>query len=145
MRSGGSLQHSQQSATCPYPEPDQSSPCPHLTSWKSVLMLSSHLRLGLPSVLFPSGCPTKTLYTSALSPPHSCYMPSPSHSSRFDHPNNIWREGQLIKLHSPVTSSLVGPNTFISLFSNILCLLSYSVWKTQFHTPTKRRFILTVY
>jgi len=27
MEPEGSLSHSQQSATCPYPEPDQSSPC----------------------------------------------------------------------------------------------------------------------
>ena len=38
----------------------QSTP-PHLTSWSSILILSSHLRLGLPSGLFPSGFPTKTL------------------------------------------------------------------------------------
>ena len=41
-------------ATCPYPESDQSNPCPHSTSWRSSLILSSHLRLGLPSGLFPS-------------------------------------------------------------------------------------------
>jgi len=33
--------HSQEPATCPYSEPDQSSPCTHLTSWRSVLILSS--------------------------------------------------------------------------------------------------------
>ena len=41
---------------------------PHPTSWRSILILSSHLRPGLPSVLFPSGFPTKTLYTPLLSP-----------------------------------------------------------------------------
>jgi len=41
---------------------------PHPTSWKSILILSSHLRLGLPSGLFPSGFPTNTLYTPLLSP-----------------------------------------------------------------------------
>jgi hypothetical protein len=50
----GSLPNSQQPATCPYPEPDQSSPCPHPTSPKSILILSFHLRLGLPSGLLTS-------------------------------------------------------------------------------------------
>ena len=41
---------------------------PHSTSWRSILILSSHLHLGLPSGLFPPGFPTKTLYTPLLSP-----------------------------------------------------------------------------
>ena len=42
---------------------------PHPTSCRPILLLSSHhLRLGLPSSLFPSGFPTKTLYMPLLSP-----------------------------------------------------------------------------
>jgi len=36
---------------------------PHPNSWKSILILSTHLRLGLSSGLLPSGFPSKTLYT----------------------------------------------------------------------------------
>ena len=40
----------------------------HPTSWRSILILSTHLRLGLPSGLFPSGFLTKTLYAPLSSP-----------------------------------------------------------------------------
>jgi len=45
----------------------QSTP-PHPNSWRSILISSSHLHLGLQSGLFPSGFPTKTLYMPLLSP-----------------------------------------------------------------------------
>ena len=61
---------------------------PHRTSWRSILILSTHLRLGLPCGLFPSGFP----HQDPTHPPlltHTRHMPSPSHSSRFYHPHNI--------------------------------------------------------
>ena len=48
---------------------------PHPTSCRSILILSTYLRPGLPSGLFPSGLPTKTLYTPLLT--HTRHMPSP--------------------------------------------------------------------
>jgi len=36
---------------------------PNPTSCRSILILFTHIRLGLPSGLFPSGLPTKNLYT----------------------------------------------------------------------------------
>ena len=69
MEPEGSLPHSQVPAICPYSEPDQSNSCPpHPTPWRSILILSSYLRLGLPSGHFPSGFPTNTLYIPLLSP-----------------------------------------------------------------------------
>ena len=52
------------------PSWDRSTPSmfPHITSWRSILILSSHIRLGLPSGLFPSRFPTETLCTALLSP-----------------------------------------------------------------------------
>ena len=56
----------------------------HPTSWRSVLIFSTHLRL---VVSFPPVSPPKP-YTSPFLT-HARHMPSPSHSSRFYHPHNI--------------------------------------------------------
>ena len=68
---------------------------PHPTSWRYVQILSTHLRLGLPSGLFPIGFHTKTLYTPPLLT-HMRHIPSPSHASRFYHPHNVGRGVQII-------------------------------------------------
>jgi len=65
MQAISSLPHSQDLVTYPFPESDKSSPWPHPTFWRSVL-ISSHLRPNLPSGLFHPGFPTKTLYTPLL-------------------------------------------------------------------------------
>jgi hypothetical protein len=64
----GSLPHSQVPATCTNPEPGQSSPYPHIPlSEDPSLYYFFHLSLGLPSGLFPSDFPIKTLYQPFLS------------------------------------------------------------------------------
>jgi hypothetical protein len=65
----GSSPHSQQPATGPSTEPVESNPHPpNPVSLRSIMTPSTHLRLGLPSGLFPSGFPTKTLYNFLSSP-----------------------------------------------------------------------------
>jgi hypothetical protein len=68
----GSSPHSQQPANGPCPEPGESTPHPprppQPISRISILFPSSHIRLCLPSGLFPSGFPTKTVYTFIPSP-----------------------------------------------------------------------------
>ena len=126
MEPEGSLPHSQVPATCPYPKPARSSPFPHiLLPARFILILSSHLRLGL-SLRFPHQNPEYTCPS-----PHTRYMPRPSHSSRFYHLNNIGWRVQIIKFlimqFSPLTCYLVllGPNILLStLFSNTLSLRS---------------------
>jgi hypothetical protein len=49
MEPEGSMLNSQELSTCSYPEPDQSNPPSHPTSPRSILILSTHLRLGFPT------------------------------------------------------------------------------------------------
>jgi len=58
-----SLPRSPDPASCPYPDQGQSSPHPHPSHLRSILILSYHIRLGI----FPSDFPIKTLYASPLS------------------------------------------------------------------------------
>jgi len=81
-----------------------------------LLILSYHLRLGLPSGLITSGLPTKTpVCTSRVF--HTCHKPRPSHSSRFYHARSIWWGVQIIKARvcllrlSTLNVSLERPNS----------------------------------
>ena len=68
MEPEGSFPCLQLPANCPYPEPIQSMP-PHLTSWRSILILSSLLSTpGSSEWFLPPGFSTKTLYSSLLHP-----------------------------------------------------------------------------
>jgi hypothetical protein len=68
---------------------------PHPTPWRSIVILSCHLRLGLSIGLFPSGYTPKP-YTSHT-PIHQRYIPCPSYS-RFHKPHNIGWGVKIIKL-----------------------------------------------
>ena len=69
------------------------------TSWRSVLILSSHLSLGLPSGLFRSGFPTKTLYTPLFSPIRATW---PAHLI----PPDFFTRTIVGEEHRPLSSSL---------------------------------------
>ena len=138
-----SLPHSQQPATWPYPEPDRSSPCPHNTSWRTIIMLSSHLRLGLPSGLFLSGFSIKTLYTTLLSPIHATFT---THLILLDLITIFGEQYRSISpslcsfLHSPVILPLSDPNIpLITLFSNTLSLRTSLKVSDQVSHPYKTR------
>jgi hypothetical protein len=78
---------------------------------KSILLLFFNLGLGLPSYLFPLVFSTKTLYKLSF---HTCYIPCLSHSSLFDHPNNIgWGVLMINPFQSNFSANRILPSSYL--------------------------------
>jgi hypothetical protein len=136
---------------CPPPVPilSQLDPVHKPTSY----FLKIHLRLGLPSGLFPSGFPTKTLYTPLLSPiratcPTNLILLDLITGTIFGEQYRSLSYTLCSFLHSPVTSSLLVPNILLNpLFSNNLRLhssLSVSDKVSHPHKTTDRIIVLYI-
>jgi hypothetical protein len=143
MEHKGSLPHPQEPARCPYPEPDQFSPCPLPTSWGHILILSPHLRLGLPSGLFPPVKPVKAL-CDLSSPPYVLQTPSISFVSIWSPKSYLVRsiDHKLIVMYS---SPLPRYLFFSTLLSNSLSMLSSVDVSDQVSHPYRTGRIIILY
>ena len=132
MEPESSLSHSQVPSIFPYPETARTSRT-HTTHFlKAILILSSPLLLGLPSVprLFPSGCFIKNLYTPLFFPIRAtcpAYLILLDFITRniFDDKCRSLRSYLCSVFRSPVTYSRLGPNILPkNILSNFLSLPS---------------------
>ena len=120
------------------------SPASHLTSLKSILILSSHLCLGLPKGFFPQVFPLKFSKTLYAFLDFSIRATCPAHLSSFDlrfliilcEEYNACSSALCNFLYSPVVSYLLAPNIFLStLFSNTFNLYSSLNVRDQVSQP----------
>ena len=122
---------------CPPPVPilSQLDPVrtPNPTSWRSILLLSSYLRLGIPSCLFPSGFPTKALYTPvlflmrAMCPAHFTLLDLITRTLLGEEYRSL-SSSLCSFLFSLLTLSLLGPNIFLhTLFSKVVYVRLWGV------------------
>ena len=113
---------------------------PHPTYWRSSLIISTHLRLGLPNGLLPSGFPSKTLY----SPSHHPYAP-------HGQPIMICTTARSIsckKLLHLRTMSETGIQLFgdillkLRLMKSIVCSKMRNLQRDSFEVDKRRTFLL---
>jgi len=90
MKPEDSLPWLQEPAIGPYPESDESSPPSYILFFKSILILSSYLCVGLTSGLFSSGLIPKACTNFSF--PHACYL-----SACDNYLVMIWRRVQITK------------------------------------------------
>jgi hypothetical protein len=105
---------------------------------KSILILSTHLRLGLPSGLFPSGFLTNILYEFLFSP--SLFFLDLIVLFILSKEHQLWVTSLRNFLQSPVTSSLFRTNIHLStMFSHSLSLCSSINAKDHVLSPYRMR------
>ena len=113
---------------------------PHLNPWRSILILSSHLCLALPSGLFYSLLPIETLYVPLLTPicatcPFRLILLDSIIQMIVGEEHRLWSSALCCLLHSPIILSLLGPDIFVrTLFS---AYIPTSMWETQVSHPYK--------
>ena len=149
MEPRSSLPHSQQPATCPYPEPHQSSTCPTIPlpedpSWNYppiyalVFQVVSFHLVSPPKPCIRLSCPTYALHA----PPISFFLDLITQAIL----DGQWRSLSISLrsfLHSPCTSSLLGPNILLKILCYWSTQTSQISLKIDFWSMLVNRILLT--